>query len=244
VLEGRNGYPPGSSVVAMKRRIGAAVVAGAALLASCGTSSKSVAAPALLVTARTTINATHALHFTVTSNRLPNAGTTLTSGDGDLARPGQLRGMFQISVDGLPTRVSIIETAGVFFVKLPFTSKYQITQPAKFGFSDPAQLIDPNQGVSRLLTEIAGAKVTGHTRVNGEVLETISGTVPGDAVTEFLPDVAPSRPVQLVLAINASNSQVRQVEVTGPFAVATVQSTYTVTLTSYGEAVTITAPST
>jgi LppX_LprAFG lipoprotein len=215
-----------------------------AVVAGCGSGSKTVAAPALLAKARQTINAASAAHFTVSSTRLPSSGTTLKSGTGDLARPGELRGTFQIAIDGLPTNISIIETGGKFYVKLPFASSYQITSPSKFGFGDPAQLIDPNTGVSRLLTQISGPKVTGKTRVNGEVLENISGTVPGSDVTEFLPDVAPSQPVQLVLGINPSSAQVRQVQVTGPFAQATTQSTYLVTLTDYNEAVTITAPAT
>ena len=231
-----------------RQGMGAAVVAaavtGAVGLAACGSSASTVPAATLLAKARSTVNAASAVHFTVTSNRLPNAGTVLRSGDGDLARPGELRGTFQIAIDSLPTSISIIETSGKFYVKLPFASNYQISDPSKFGFGDPAQLIDPNTGISRLLTQIGNPKVTGHSRVNGEVLETITGTVPGNDVTEFLPDVAPNQPVQLVLGINPRSAQVRQFQATGPFVVATTQSTYVVTLTNYNEAVTITAPTT
>jgi lipoprotein LprG len=180
----------------------------------------------------------------VTSNRLPDAGTVLKTGNGDLARPDELRGNFQIAVDSLPASISIIETDSKFYVKLPFQSNYQLSDPSKYGFGDPASIIDPNTGISRLLVQISNPKVTGQTRVSGELLENISGTVPGTDVTAFLPDVAPSQPVQLVLGIDPTSDQVRQVQATGPFAVATTQSTYLVTLTDYNEAVTITAPAT
>lgn len=231
----------------MNRRIlapVAVVMAGAAFAGCGGGSSKTVPAATLLPRARTTINAANAVHFAVTSNRLPTTGTVLTSGEGDLARPNQLSGDFQISVDGLPTKVSIIETGGKFYVKLPFASRYQLSDPSKFGFGDPAKVIDPNSGVSHLLTQVSGAKVSGHTRINGEALETVTGTVPGASVTQFLPDADPSKPVAVVLEINPTSAEVRQVQVTGPFASTNTKSTYVLTLTKYNESVTITAPPT
>src|ERR1700722_11871988 len=142
--------------------IGAAALIGAAGLAACGSNTKTVAAATLLAHARTTINAASAVHFTVASTRLPDAGTVLRSGQGDMARPDKLRGSFQVAIDDLPTSLSIIETDGTFYVKLPFSPNYQVSDPSKFGFGNPAQLIDPNTGVSRLLTQIADPKVTGH----------------------------------------------------------------------------------
>jgi hypothetical protein len=223
----------------------AATIAGAAAavgLAGCGSSTKTVPAATLLVGSRRTLNAATAVHFTVTSDRLPSSGTVLESGSGDLTRPSELRGSFQIAIDSLPTSISIIEADNKFYVKLPFASKYQLSNPSKFGFGDPAQLINPSTGISRLLTRIAGPRLTGRTRVNGEVLERITGTVPGNLLTEFLPDAAPAKPVQVVLGINPKSYQVRQVQVTGPFASAGTQSTYLVTLTKYNETVAITAP--
>jgi lipoprotein LprG len=231
-----------------RRRVAGAVVMGALigpLAAGCGGSgTKTVAASTLLSSARQTINAASAAHFVVTSTNLPDVGTVLTSGTGDLVRPGELRGNFGVAVNGLPLSLAIIETGGKFYAKLPLATSYKITDPHSFGFGDPAKLIDPNNGISRILTQISSPKVSGQTRVNGEVLETITGTVPGSDVTDFLPDAAPQQPVNLVLAINTATSQVRQVKVTGPFAVATTQSTYTLVLTNYNEAVTITAPPT
>jgi hypothetical protein len=50
--------------------------------------------------------------------------------------------------------------------------------------------------------------------------------------------------VDLVLGINPSTDQVRQVQAMGPFAAASTTSTYLVTLSAYNEAVTIIAPAT
>lgn len=219
-------------------------LASAAVVAGCGGNPPPVASAILLSDARQVVNQAKAVHFTLSSQNLPSTGTTLQGGAGDLSRPDQLQGTFQVSLDGLPASVKLIEVGGKFYAELPFTSHYKVTQPAQFGLGDPAQLLDPNAGVSRLLTELANPKVTGERRVNGELLEEIAGTVPGTDVDGFLPDVDSGQPVRLVLDINPTSHQVRQVAATGPFASVSVASTYVVTLTKYGESVAINPPPT
>ncbi|HWG73925.1 MAG TPA: LppX_LprAFG lipoprotein [Acidimicrobiales bacterium] len=228
----------------MRRRIAAAALAASALAAGCGSAPATVSPPALLADARQVVNRTSAVHFDLTSENIPPAGTTLQGGQGDLARPDQLRGTFQVAVDGLPASVKLIEVGGKFYAELPFAGRYQVTDPAKFGLGDPAQLLNPDTGVSRLLTGLRDPKSSGEHRVAGEVLEEVSGTVPGTDVSGLLPDVDTTKAVVLVLGIDPTSHQVRQVEVTGPFASDTTESTYIVTLTNYGERVDVTAPST
>ncbi|MGH9077420.1 MAG: LppX_LprAFG lipoprotein [Acidimicrobiales bacterium] len=227
----------------MRRLLVAAVVGGAAV-AGCASAPAAAAARPLLAAARATIDRTPALHFVLASQNLPAVGTTLQGGSGDLARPDQLEGTFQVSLDGLPASVKLIEAGGKFFAELPFTGHYQVTDPARFGLGDPAQLLNPGTGVSRLLTELGGSSVAGRRRVGGEVVEEISGAVPGADVAGLLPDVDPAEAVRLVLDIDPASHQVRQVALTGPFARPAVASTYVVTLTGYGEAVTIDQPPT
>jgi hypothetical protein len=115
------------------------------------------------------------------------------------------------------------------------------TDPASFGLTDPAQLLDPTHGLSNLLTIGTGARSSGQERIAGEALDEVTTTVPGSSIP-VLPDANPAQPVTLVAAINPKTFQVRQISLTGPFTSATSNSTYVVTLTNYNEAVTITLP--
>lgn len=218
------------------------LLAAAVLLAACGSSTPKQSVPQLLSAAREAVNATPGVRFALTSQNLPNSTTTLRGGTGDLVRPGQLKGTFQVTIEGLPASVKLISVGGKFYAELPFTSHYQVIDPAEFGIGDPASVLNPKTGVSGLLTEVSGARAAGQQRLNGELLDLVTGTVPGKDVTGFLPDVDPAKTVALTFFIDPSSHQVRKVKAEGPFVKATVTSTYVVILTHYGERVKITAP--
>jgi outer membrane lipoprotein-sorting protein len=228
------------------RGVAFVAVALAAVLASgCGGSSASpkVAPETLLRQAKSTLDATSSVHFQLNSQGVSGGGTNLTGGEGDLARPDQLKGSFTVTVDGIGAPVSVVSKGGVFVAKLPFQTHYTRTSPASFGLSDPSTLLDPSGGLSDLLTAGTDAHYTGQERYHGELLEEITTTVPGSAVP-VLPDAKPSQTVTLVAAINPSSYQTRLISLTGPFTNASSNSTYVVTLTGYNQPVTITLPAT
>jgi hypothetical protein len=220
--------------------VGALVALAAA---GCGGSSK-VSATSLLPEAQNTLNAATSAHFGLTTQNVPASGTNLRGGNGDLARPDKLQGTFQVEVFGLPATVKAVAISGKFWALLPFQTTYKEVDPKQFGLGDPSVLIDPNKGVSHLLTELQNPKVVGTERINGELLEKITGTVTGPEVDAFLPDSAPSQPVHMTFLINPSSHEVRQAVATGPFVSASVQSSYFLTLTNYNEPVNITPPPT
>jgi lipoprotein LprG len=126
---------------------------------------------------------------------------------------------------------------------LPFTSSYAEVNPSEFGLTNPANLLNPTTGVSGLLTDAApGARLEPQQRLEGELVDVVSGTVPGTKVP-VLPDANPSARVDLTAFIDPTSHQLRQVVLSGPFVSKTTTSTYTVTLTDYGEHVTVAPPS-
>lgn len=227
--------------------LAAAAAATALVVGACGgPSAKSTSHPLtaadLLAKAHTAVDAASAVHFELTSKGIPKSGQNLTGGKGDLARPDELQGSFDVSFDGVPVTVKAIAVGGKFYAELPFTTSYRTVNPSQFGLGDPAGLLNPKTGVASLLTQVQKPQLGAQERINGELLDQVSGTVAGKAIAPFLPDARPSTPVSLDFAINPSSGQVRRVDATGPFASATTNSTYTLTLTGYGEKVTITAP--
>lgn len=216
----------------------------AVLVAACGggAAAPKVNAETLLQQAKATVDVAQSVHFVLTSQGVSGGGTSITGGEGDLARPDQLQGTFTVSISGINANVKVVSKGGVFVAQLPFQSKYTKTNPSAFGLTDPAQLLNPDRGLSNLLTAGTDAKVTGQERVAGELLYEVTSTVPGSAIP-VLPDAHQSQPVTMVTAINPTNHQVRQIALTGPFT-STNDSTYAVTLTNYNEPVTITLPPT
>jgi lipoprotein LprG len=225
--------------------VATALVAALAVMASgCGSSGgvSSAQARNLLSEGKATIDDSPAFHFKLTTAGLPQgSGTTIVGGEGDLARPDKLVGSFTISVSGLQAAVKVAAGGGTFYAQLPFQKTYTPTDPSSFGVANPARLISPDGGLSSILSQTNQTTYGGQTRINGEVLDIVSGSVPGTDIT-VLPDKDPSRPVGVKAFINPSNHQVRQVILTGPIETTAPTASFTVTLTNYGEHVAFAIP--
>ena len=66
--------------------------------------------------------------------------------------------------------------------------------------------------------------------------------LPGPPVAELLGSADTKAPVQAEVGIDPATHQIRSVVLTGPFFSATQPSTFTLTLSKYGESVTVSAP--
>jgi lipoprotein LprG len=214
-------------------------------LAACGGGSSgkapSVDAQTLLQKAKTTADATAAVHFSLTSSDVSGSGTNIVGGQGDLARPDAMQGSFTVTLAGVQAGVKVVSKGGVFEAQLPFSSHYTKTNPAAFGLTDPSELLDPTHGLTSLLVSGTNAHSVGQKRVGGELVDEVTETVPGKSIP-VLPDLNPSKPVTLTAAIDPSNFQLRQVTLVGPFT-SSSDTTYVLTLTNYDEKVSIALPS-
>lgn len=220
-----------------------AVAMGTATLGACGSSGgvSSGAAAGVLAQAKAAVDAAASLHFTLAvSGAASSGGMTLTGGQGDVAKPDRLVGSFTVNVDGLRAPVKVATGGGRFYAQLPFQRGYARTDPSSFGLANPAQLFSPNGGLSSLLTDAQHPMSGGQSRLNGEVLDVITGSVPGQDLSA-LPDKDPSRPVGLKALVDPHNHQLRQVTLTGPIQ-STSTASFTVTLTAYGEHVDLAIP--
>lgn len=196
----------------------------------------------LLKEAQGTLDTTAGLHFELTSSNTPSGGVVLTGGSGDVVRPNQFQGTLHVDRSGLAASVDVISTDGTVYVKLPLLPGYHETDPHSFGFSDPGLLLDPDTGLSSLISQATDVKSVGKARVNGDEVEEIEVTIPGAAVGQVLADADPDKPVTARLGITPDTHELRRAVLTGPLLDADTESTFTVVLDHYGETVDINAP--
>ena len=208
--------------------------------AACGYSGPSAAT--LLQRAKATFDQTTAFHFQLSSQNTPGTGLELTAAEGDALRPDGFTGTLTVEDAGLPLAIKVVSTGGGFYVQLPFSDDFSEANPSEYGFADPGQLLNPNSGVSTLLTAAESPSIGSSTRYNGESLQQVDATLPGKEVASLLVDAEPSQPVTVVFSIDTSTYQVREVDLTGPLFEAGHQSTFHVVLDDYGENVSITPP--
>jgi hypothetical protein len=225
----------------------AMLVCGLTILAGCGgggsgSSTSSASASAMLATAKQTVDAASSLHFDLSSENATGGTVYLKSGNGDAARPSDFGGTFDVYFNIGTITIKVVSTAGVFYVQLPFTGSWDKTDPSKYGFADPGKLLDPNTGLSSLLSHYKTATYAGRDRYHGELLDEIKVTLPGALVGALLTSADTSQDVAGEVGISVDSGQVRRFVLTGPFFVKGTDSTYTVVLTDYGAKVTITPP--
>jgi len=207
----------------------------------CGGSTP-IDATALLRQTKSIVDGTKTLHFLLTSSNAQGTGPLISGGEGDAERPAGFAGVLDVSVAGLALSIHVVSFGGTFYVKLPTAGRFSVADPSRYGFGDPAKLLDPDQGLSSLLTVCASPSLGNADRYNGEELDEVSCSLPGTRVAALLTSADPSKPVAATFGVDPLNDQLRRVVLVGPFFSRSVSSTFTLILDSYGENVTVTAP--
>jgi lipoprotein LprG len=214
-----------------------------AALAACGGGRQYEGdARSVLLEGKRVLDNSPAVHFHLTSSNAKGTGTLITGADGDAHRPDGFRGTLTVVQSGFNVTVHIISAGGYFYVLLPFSSSYEPTDPGKYGFGNPATLLDANIGLSSLLTSASTASMGDRDRLSGEELYEVNVTLPGDKVASLLTSADKTQPVQGVIGVDVDTHQIRRVVLTGPFFDTSQKSTFTLILDKYGENVAITPP--
>jgi lipoprotein LprG len=198
-------------------------------------------AASTLATAKKTLDAAAALHFTLTSDESPKGAMALAGGEGDIARPDRFSGSLDVVIAGQRLRVKVVSVQRTVYAQL-FSSSWAKIDPAQFGLHDPGTFMAPQGGLGDLLSTATNPRVTGEKRRGGEVLRMVAADVPGSTVARVLTTKDAARAVPAVFGVDTATGQLREATLTGPFFDATATSTYTVLLEKYGEQVDIRAP--
>jgi LppX_LprAFG lipoprotein len=213
-------------------------------LTACGSDAPAESAADLLAHAKRTLDGTDTLHFVLDSEGAPKTGTELVGGQGDIARPASFEGTLQVLAMGATVDLSVVSVDRTVYAQLPFSSGFTVVDPAQFGFGDPGALIDPDTGISQLLSSADSAKLGDERRVNGEVVREVTARLPGDLVGQLLTSEDPSRPVDARFSVAVDSGELLRAELTGPFFDPEKDGTYTLQLSDFGADVQITAPAT
>jgi lipoprotein LprG len=198
-------------------------------------------AAALLATARATIDKTQALSFVLQGTDLPADGNVLVGGTGDVARPDGFQGTLDVRFAGALAKVEVVSTGGDFYAKLPLTSVFAKTDPKALGFGDPGRFMDPQAGLTQLLTKATDPKLAGESRVVSDVVTEVTATLPGSVVADLLTSADPAQDVRATFSVT-KDGQLRRAVLVGPFWAKGTDSTYTILLRDYGKNVSISAP--
>jgi lipoprotein LprG len=225
-----------------------ALLAGlvAVLLAAGCTGGSGDSAAALgdrLSAAKHTLDQAASIDLTLRTERLPRGVDGITEAAGVATHAPAFRGQITVAAGGLfdGQQVEVVAVDGDVYAQTPFSSSYLRVDPADFNAPDPATLLDPDTGLSTLLSEATDLSEAGQERAGEDVLTAVEGTVPGSVVARVYPSASQSRPFEVTFWLDDSD-RLRRAAVTGPFYAGSPPVTYHLTVLASDEPVKITAP--
>ncbi len=198
----------------------------------------------VLAYAKSLLDDTSGVELSLSTGDDPETDAFLKSAAGTIiADPPAFEGTASGRFQGFDASdVGIVSVDGVFQVDVPLAG-YTKFDPKDLCAPDPATLLDPDSGVSSVLTSATDLEEGDSERGgpdNKEVLTTYTGTVPGDAVTQILP-CAPGEEFDAKFTLNA-DGYLRAAAMTGEFFGGGGTITYTIDVSAYDVEKNITAP--
>jgi lipoprotein LprG len=195
-----------------------------------------------LAAAKAAFDTAKTVQLDLTSRDVPprENGVTRAKGAGVIsATEPKFQGTITGTIKGLAGTIDVIAIGADTYLKF-FTPDYRQTDFETLNAPNPAMFFDPATGISALLPQTANPKDDGKARAGTEVLDKISGTLPGSSIEDLfhLGDGTGTYAVSYGLT---DADQLRTATLTGPFFPG-VQATYVVKLTDYGTPVEITSP--
>ncbi|KAA1426406.1 LppX_LprAFG lipoprotein [Nocardioides antri] len=194
--------------------------------------------------AKEKLDATSGVTIRLSTDDEPDEGDYLASAEGTLiADPPAFEGDVAGRVMGAEASdIAVVSVGGNLYVEVPVLG-WQIYEPGDFCAPDPAALLDPDTGVSPVLTATEGLE-EGESELGGddneETLTPFTGTVPGDTVRNILP-CAEGDEFDAKYRVDADGF-LTEAEITGEFFPGMAAITYVIAVEEYDVEQEISAP--
>jgi lipoprotein LprG len=192
-----------------------------------------------LAAAKKSFDTAQYIGFTLSTDKLPDGLQGLLSATGTGTHDPAFTGEVKVQTKVTDITAPLVAVNSAVYAKFPFVGWNKIN-PADYGAPDPANLMDPDTGVSSLFTATENPK-TGQSQRNGDqVLTTIDGTLPSSAVKRVFPSSGSSD--FTVTYTLTSDDEINSVKMTGPFYDGSDDVTYTIAFDLRADKVDIQAP--
>jgi lipoprotein LprG len=194
--------------------------------------------------AKTLLDETSGVDLTLETTDSPPDGDYLASAAGTITSAPAFDGEISGRVMGLgASGIAVVSVDGTVQIDAPVVG-WTTIDPDEYCAPDPALLLDPDAGVSSVLTSAEDLE-TGEAERGGadneEILTPYTGTVPGEAIQEILP-CAEGDEFDATFRVD-SDGYLQSAEITGRFFPGVDEDiTYTITVTDYDVERDITAP--
>lgn len=227
----------------LTRALTGCVLAAALVLSGCTSDARenSDSPEEVLAAAKTTLDETSGVRVSLSTEKLPPTVDGILEAEGVGTHDPAFEGDLKVASGGVTADVPVIAAQGKVFAKLPFTTRYVEVDPAAYAAPDPAGLMEPEGGLSSLLTAAEDVEEGRQVRSGEDVLASYKGTVPGDAVASVIPSASADQAFEATFTVD-DEDRLREAVLTGPFYPEADDVTYTITFEEYDTSADITLP--
>ena len=215
----------------------AAFPVAVALTACSGGSGKLPAGADLLKQSSTAMANVTSVGFSLRTDGQP--GIPVKSADGKLLKSGDAQGNMQISQLGLSVQLDFTLVGNTVYVKGLTGGVQKLDKAAVTKQYDPSAILDPQRGVSALLTKAVAPKTEAKEAVNGQDAYRVKATLPKGAAAALIPGL--TQDVPGLAWISTKDHRLLRVKATVPGASGSTGSV-TVTLSDFNGKFTIAPP--
>ena len=195
----------------------------------------------VLAAAKEALDETSGVTLSLNTAELPDGVDGVLEATGVATRAPAFEGDLTVVVNGLDVDVPVVSVNGKVYAKLPFTRSFAEVNPADYGAPDPAQLMDPDTGLSTWLTDATGIDEGDPVRDGELVLRSYTGSLPGEVIDASIPSADADAEFPATFQID-EDGRLRAVEISGPFYGSKGTVDYTVSVDDYGTDKDITKP--
>lgn len=197
----------------------------------------------VMAAAKQHLDETSGVNLKLSTDDEPKDGDYLASAEGTITTQPAFEGKVAGRVLGIPASdIDVIAVDGDVWVDVPIQG-WTTYDPSKFCAPDPATLLDPDSGVSSVLTAATDLEAGDAERGgadNDQILTPYTGTVPGDAIRAILP-CSEGEEFEATFRVD-DEGYLRSAELTGEFFPGTDDITYTIDVQEYDVERDISAP--
>ncbi len=194
-----------------------------------------------LAAAKTLLDDAAGVQINLQADKLPPAVNGLLSAEGVGTHAPAFEGDIQVAAAGITARAEVIAVDGEVYAILPFTTDFAPIDPADYQAPDPAALMEPEGGLSSLLTSAESVEEGEQIRDGDVVLTEFTATIPGDVVAGVIPSAQADADFETSFTLDDAD-QLAEVTMSGPFYPGADPVTYTIAFSRYGVTKDITAP--
>lgn len=164
----------------------------------------------------------------------------LKSADGDLKRPDRARAEAKVGVSFASFDVDLVVIGDDAYMTNFLNGNWE-RAPANFDFN-PALIFDDEAGIGGVLAEMDDPRIGGETTIDGRTAEQLSGTVSQSDVARLVAGALEGDEITVQLWMDSETNELLRISLTEPDDVDGDPTTWTITFSDHGKAVTIEAP--